>query len=144
MYILDTDHFTLHVRNHEAITRRIMACDDNDVSISIVTVEETLTGWYTTLRQAKSLRVEIQAYDGMFRSMQALQCLQLIPFTPDALLRFYELRKTYRRLGRMDLAIAAICLEFDATLVTRNRIDFEQVAGLKIEDWSEPQVEGPS
>ena len=144
MFILDTDHFSLHVRSHEVITQRILDCHASDVAVSIVSVEEILTGWYTTLRQAKTLNVEIQAYSGMFRSMQALQKLELVPFTPDALLRFYELRKTHRRLGRMDLAIAAIALEFNATLVTRNRIDFEQIAGLKIEDWSQPQAEGQS
>ncbi len=37
---------------------------------------------------------------------------------------------------RRRLAIAAIVLEFDGIIVTRNRQDFEQVSKLRIEDWS--------
>ncbi len=141
MFILDTDHFSLHVFGHAEIARRIVQFRPTEVAISVVTVEEVWNGWYSALSQAKKVvRVEIQAYAGLFQTVQAIQKLEVIPFLPDAIQRCHELRKQHRRLGKMDLKIAAIALEFGATLVTRNRVDFEQIPGLQIEDWSEPLI----
>jgi tRNA(fMet)-specific endonuclease VapC len=36
----------------------------------------------------------------------------------------------------MDLKIAAIVLSHDATLLSRNLMDFRKVPGLKVEDWT--------
>jgi tRNA(fMet)-specific endonuclease VapC len=49
---------------------------------------------------------------------------------------FQRLQKTRIRIGTMDLKIAAIALTSNATLLTRNLIDFRKVPDLKVEDWS--------
>lgn len=64
--------------------------------------------------------------------------LPVLPFSPAAVDRYMELRKTLPRLGKHDLAIGSIALEFNATIVTRNRQDFEQIPNLAIEDWTTP------
>jgi tRNA(fMet)-specific endonuclease VapC len=45
---------------------------------------------------------------------------------------------THRCIGRSSRRSEAIALAIDATVVTRNRLDFELVPGLRIVDWSEP------
>jgi tRNA(fMet)-specific endonuclease VapC len=37
---------------------------------------------------------------------------------------------------KMDLRIAAVTLEIGGTVVTRNRRDFQRIAGLAVVDWS--------
>ena len=38
--------------------------------------------------------------------------------------------------GTMDLKIAAITIANDATLLTRNVVDFQRIPNLRIEDWT--------
>ncbi len=39
------------------------------------------------------------------------------------------------RIGTTDLKIAAIALTHQGTLLSSNRRDFDQVPGLRVEDW---------
>jgi tRNA(fMet)-specific endonuclease VapC len=47
------------------------------------------------------------------------------------------LRQLKLNVRKMDLRIAAVVLEQNATLVTRNARDFKQVPGLTFVDWSQ-------
>lgn len=61
--------------------------------------------------------------------------LQILPFDQEAADTFHRLKGDRFRPGTMDLKIAAICLAHEATLLTRNLRDFEQIPGLRVENW---------
>jgi tRNA(fMet)-specific endonuclease VapC len=138
LYVLDTDHFTLYRYGHEAVMRRVEAIRADQLAITIITIEEQLTGWYTQIRQARSAEKLTRAYAGLFQATEAIGRVQVLPFTAGAIQRYLDLRKKLRRVGKLDLAIAAIALEADGILVTRNRADFGKVPHLRTEDWTLP------
>ncbi len=75
------------------------------------------------------------AYQRLEQDLLAFRVLRLLPYTDaaDALVR--EWRKQKLRVGTHDLRIAAIAVAHGATLVTRNRRDYESVPGLRLEVW---------
>ena len=138
LYVLDTDHLTLYVRGDSEVSRRVDALPAEEVALTIITVEEQLSGWYAQVRKAKKPEQEARAYQGLLGVTEIIREFQILPHTLTTIERYLELRKQFPRAGRNDLCIAAIALEHDATLVTRNRADFEFVPGLPVEDWSRP------
>jgi hypothetical protein len=53
LYILDTDILQLFQDEHPLVIARVRAIALEDRAISVVSVEEQLSGWYAQLRQAK-------------------------------------------------------------------------------------------
>jgi tRNA(fMet)-specific endonuclease VapC len=72
--------------------------------------------------------------------MELLRSLPILEFDAPAFEQYENLLVQHPSLRKKrlqkDLRISAIALSLDATVVTRNRRDFELVPGLKIEDWS--------
>lgn len=54
LFVLDTDTLVLFQEGHESVCRRVLSCPMDDLAISVITVEEQLSGWYTLLRRARS------------------------------------------------------------------------------------------
>jgi tRNA(fMet)-specific endonuclease VapC len=59
-----------------------------------------------------------------------------LPYTEAAIARVAQLKALRRNVGLMDLRIAAVAMENQAVVVTRNRRDFGRIPGLSIDDWS--------
>lgn len=136
LYLFDTDMLSLYADGHPRVCQRVAMQPARSLVTSIITVEEQLTGWYTVMRQAKNDQQIVLDYGGMTYSMQFLSRMQVLSLTTGAMARFTAFRTAKLKIKTMDLRIACVALEFGATLVTRNRVDFEVVPELAIEDWT--------
>jgi tRNA(fMet)-specific endonuclease VapC len=138
LFVLDTDHRTLLARGHPAVVARLRAVPRKERVATILSVEEQLTGWYTQVRAARDDQRLAWAYQRLAETLEFFRKVRVLPFTIDAIRRYRDLRKQLPRLGRFDLSIAAIVLENNAILVTRNTGDFQQIPGLALDDWTRP------
>lgn len=136
LYVLDTDHLTLLGHAHPQVVARLMATPLADRAVTIITIEEQLRAWFTQVRKARDADRLARAYNGLFQVVEMARRFLVLPFSRAAVDRYLALRKELPRLGKHDLAIGAIGLEFDRTVVTRNKQDFQQIPNLRIEDWS--------
>lgn len=134
--ILDTDHISLHQRNHPAVTARLQAYPPTDLFVTIISFEEQIRGRLSFIRQARDAAAQVLGYFYLQETLRYYSVRQVLPYDDAAAAQFTALRPTLRSIGTQDLKIAAIALSTGATLVTRNTSDFGQVPGLTIEDWS--------
>ncbi|HEY3395724.1 MAG TPA: type II toxin-antitoxin system VapC family toxin [Lacipirellulaceae bacterium] len=137
--VLDTDHMSLLEWGSDEAARlreRLADCNEGDVATTIISYEEQVRGWMAYIAGARSLAKQVQAYRRLRSHLDNYRQIPVLDFD-DAAARIYEeLRQSRLRIGTMDLKIAAIVISLDATLLSRNRIDFSKVPGLKIEDWT--------
>jgi tRNA(fMet)-specific endonuclease VapC len=136
LYILDTDTLSLLQQRHPRVSQQRRARPPSDVAITVISVEEQLSGWYTALRKARRPDDLALAYQSLADTVHSLAQLTILPFTTAAIARSQQLIGLRLNVRRMDLRIAAIVLEHGGTLVTRNTRDFGRVPGLVLEDWS--------
>jgi tRNA(fMet)-specific endonuclease VapC len=136
LFVLDTDMLTLVQEGHPGASQRFLATPAHELAITVLTVEEQLSGWYTQVRKAKRPDRLAWAYRRLAQNVGFLARLQIVTYDEAAIQRCDQLRKQNVKLKTFDLRIAAIVLEQKAILVTRNKRDFEKVPGLPVEDWS--------
>ena len=136
LYVFDTDSLSLLHRGHPAVSQRAVSHPDTDLALTVISVEEQLTGWYARVRRARLPDEIARAYQSLTDCVRRFARWQILSFTEPAVHRFDRLRALKLNIGRMDLHIAAITLEHGGIVVTRNLRDFQRVPGLQVEDWS--------
>jgi hypothetical protein len=62
LFALDTDLLTLYYHGDPIVVRRVDARPHSELAISVMTVDEQLTGWYTLTRQARRPEEIARAY----------------------------------------------------------------------------------
>ena len=54
LYVLDTDILTLYQSGESTVVGHVQGHPANQLAVSIISVEEQLSGWYTQVRRAKN------------------------------------------------------------------------------------------
>jgi len=136
-YLLDTDTLTLVQFGHAAAVHNLAAHADSEVALAAVTLQEQMRGWLAHLNKLSDPAQIADWYDRLAGRMFPIwRRFELLPFPESAQVRFDYLRSLRLNVGSMDLRLAAVALESQLIVVTRNRRDFGRVPGLQIEDWS--------
>jgi tRNA(fMet)-specific endonuclease VapC len=142
MIILDTDHISLlqHPSNPEGqrLQRRLAASPDRNILTTVITVEEQMRGWLSVIARYRDARQKMAYYDKLIAFIRFFNTWEILPLREAGVQAFQDLAHSRVRIATTDLKIAAITLANQATLLSRNLRDFEQVPGLRVEDWSKP------
>ena len=137
MLVLDTNHFSEWERSSPAgkrLSARLRASRE-EMALGIVTVEEELRGWLAEINRHRDLDRQIVPYTKLKREVEGFGEWTILGWDAESAQLFRQFRAQGIRIGTMDLKIACIALAHEATLLTRNARDFNQVPGLRFENW---------
>jgi tRNA(fMet)-specific endonuclease VapC len=122
-YLLDSNIIIKLVMNSsEALVARAGECDEGDIVTSAIAVAEVV---YGSAREKPPAIEQLKAF---------LEEVPVLPFDHSAALAYATLpfkRRSYDRL------IAAHALSTGLVVVTENVRHFSDVAGLRVENWTE-------
>jgi tRNA(fMet)-specific endonuclease VapC len=137
LFLLDTDTFSLYLGGNLKVLSRVINHPVSDLALSIISIEELWSGWWTATRQAKNPAQAALAYYRLTDLVDELKNWPVVTFSELAIRYCHTLKRQKLNIGGNDLKIAATALQASAIVVTRNVRDFGRVAGLTIEDWSQ-------
>jgi tRNA(fMet)-specific endonuclease VapC len=127
-FLLDTDICSAHLRRPASLAHRFVQYT-SQIAISSVTLAELYAGAYKH-SQANRLLTLIG---------DLLEEVQIIDFDSACAETFGKVRGTLLQQGisvpTTDLMIASAALVYDLTMVTHNTKDYENIPGLRLDDW---------
>ena len=141
--ILDPVTLSLVERKDLTVLRRFLAVPPSEVAITVINVEEQMTGWQLYLRRAKTDKELAAAYEKLATSVRVLSGMRILGFSEAAIARYNLLLAIQSFAGneakrRQDgFADCGDCAGVGATVITRNLRDFQRVPELICENWAE-------
>ena len=138
MKAFDTDILTEILTGNPAYAERIAQVPVAEQAVPIVVLEEIIRGRLNTIRQAEGgkTRISIETAYGLFeQTLDDLRDVRILSHSKEAEDLLKEWRAQKIKGSTHDLRIAAVCVVRSATLVTRNRRDFQSISGLSVEFW---------
>ena len=129
-YMLDTNVCIDYMRGtDQGIKNRLLACKEDELCISSITLSELL---YGVNRSSNPVKNRNALY-------KLLVKIEVIDYGTEAS-EFYgiirnELVRRGMVIGAMDMLIAAHAMSNKLVLITHNTAEFGRISGLEIEDW---------
>jgi len=138
MKSFDTDVLTLILQGDATLVQKAATIPAAERSIPIVVADQLLRGRLNSIRQAEAGKAKAGidvAYAYFEKTLIYIKRMEFLSFSPQAEALAQSWRKQKIKVGISDLRIAGICVVHSATLISRNRRDFDQVPGLMVEYW---------
>jgi tRNA(fMet)-specific endonuclease VapC len=137
MMLLDSDHVSILVDPRQALRKHLLARLDaaEPASLPIIVVEEHLRGWLAEIHRVRDVHKQIVPYLRLAKLVDFLSDWPIVDWNEAAADVFTRLRRAKVRIGTQDLKIASLAIANEALLLSTNLRDFEQVPGLRVEDW---------
>jgi len=131
-FLLDTDHLSAHLRRPSGLAHRFFQYSGRLNTPSIALAE-----LYVWAYRRPDPTAALVAIDTMLFHEVAI-----VAYDNDCAKEFGRVRMELRRRGievpTVDLMIASVALVYDLTMVTHNTADYENIPGLRLDDWLTP------
>ena len=131
-FLLDTNIVSFHLKRPSGLTHRFVQ-HSGRLYVSSVALAELYVWAFGKAKPESTL----SAIETMLRKE-----VSRLDFDDDCAQKFGQLRVDLIRrgvgVGPLDLLIASVALVYDLTLVTNNTADFQNIPGIRLEDWLTP------
>ena len=131
-FLLDTNILSAHLRRPSGLAHRFIQYSGRLYTSTVVLAE-----LYVWAYNRPDPRKVLAAIDDLL-----FQEVTLLHYNADCADEFGKVRVQLRRKGievpSLDLLIASVALIYDLTLVTNNTADFQNIPGLRLDDWLTP------
>jgi tRNA(fMet)-specific endonuclease VapC len=85
LYVLDTDILSLYQRGQAVVCDRVDRHNLEELAVTIISVEEQLSAWYTVRRRRKGRKEIAHIYEQFTQSVRLLARMQILSFTEEAI-----------------------------------------------------------
>ena len=130
-FLVDTDTCSAHFKGNARVTGRFLQYM-GQLNVSVVTLGEL----FTWALRAKASPKRLQDINDLLNDVTVLN------IAVDVSHKYGEVRAKLLDRGlpapNMDLLNASIALVHNLTLVTHNTVDYQNITGLRLEDWMVP------
>jgi tRNA(fMet)-specific endonuclease VapC len=137
MFLLDTNHLkelAYPTPLGDRLRSRLLQ-SGAQVFTTVITLEDELRGVLARTNRTVNPDERILAYQKLVERVKFFARWLVLSLDAESTAAFTRFHNQGIRIGTMDLRIACIALAHDATLLTRNTVDFAQVPGLRFENW---------